>query len=415
MPVKAHFMMIGSMQGWLVSPESLAIFGRGIGVSGIWIIIPLAAAMFLAICYTALMRRSELHPDGNMGEHAILSSAFGRTAAAALVLAGRIPVFLFASIAMLVSAGFAFNEIFVYWFPNFLFASLLLLTICILHFYQEKAALWGQVVFVGIAILGLLILIVMGFGEKGAGAVSSPLPAPPFYLFGTTFLLFLGVDFYRPQAKEKMTPYLVPVLSFLLLMAWALPAVERVSPTRLADATLPHILIARALGGDAGHWIIGVVIISGALSGVNGFLLAVRRTLSELSENHFFPKIAGKGWSAAIVAGAAVEIMMMTGAAGDDRIDVSLRASLFLWLMYAGFRSVAAALHAHRFGAPGKVHAGAVAGVIFMLTILLMAAESHLGHVITFQSAAIIGFLLFSFIWTKTYGKFSQSEMKQEG
>lgn len=69
--------------------------------------------------------------------------------AAAMALTGRIPVFLFASTAMLVSAGFAFNEIFVYWFPNFLFASLLLALICGLHLFHEKAVVWGQALFAG--------------------------------------------------------------------------------------------------------------------------------------------------------------------------------------------------------------------------------------------------------------------------
>jgi uncharacterized membrane protein len=69
----------------------------------------------------------------------------------------------------------------------------------------------------------------------------------------------------------------------------------------------------------------------------------------------------------------------------------------------------------HRFRASGKIHGLAVAGVIFMLILSLMAADPLLGYVIGFQSAAIIVFFLFSIIWTKTCGKLSHPEMKQEG
>ena len=411
--MKAHALVIGLLLSWLVSPESLAGFGRGVGVSGMMILVPLAAAMVLAVLCTVLIHNPG--PGEPKTEFAVLSTSYGRTIAAAMALTGRIPVFLLASTAMLVSAGFAFNEIFVHWFPNFLFASLLLLMICGLHLFQEKAALWGQVVFVGIAVLGLFILMAMGLDGSGeAGAKTAPPPSLSYSLFGMIFLLFLGFDFYRP-GKQKMTVlYLVPGLAFVLLAGWALLAVEHVPLVRLAESSLPHMLIARAVGGDTGGYIMGAVVISGALSGVNGFLLALRKTLEDLAENRFFPEIVGKGRPGAIISFALIETMMMTGVAGDERIDTMVRASLLLWMMYVGFRSFAAGFQGQSVNPYGKLYAGAVAGMVFFLAGSLIMADSRTGYILWFQSCIILGFLAFSFAWAKACERFTNKHINRE-
>jgi hypothetical protein len=411
--MKANALVIGLLLSWLVSPESLAIFGRGIGVSGMMIIAPLAAAAVLSILCAHL-----IHGPGTRDHQtgfAVLSTAYGRIIAAAMALAGRIPVFLLASTAMLVSAGFAFNEIFVHWFPNFLFASLLLLIICGLHLFRDKAALWGQAVFAGIAVLGLLILMAMGLDGSGeAVAKTASPPSLSYSLFGMIFLLFLGFDFHRP-GKQRMTAlYLAPGLAFALLAGWAWLAVEHVPLERLAGSSLPHILIARAVGGDTGGYIIGAVVISGALSGVNGFLLALRKTLEELAENRFFPKIAGKGRSLAVVSFVLIETMMMTGVAGDEGIDTMVRASLLLWLMYVGFRSFAAGIQGQSVNPSGKLYAGAVAGMVFFLAGSLIPADSRTGDILWFQSCIILGFLAFSFTWVKARERFMNKHINRE-
>jgi hypothetical protein len=45
---------------------------------------------------------------------------------------------VFLATGLLVSSGFAFNEIFVYWFPNFGFAYLFLAILCSLQFFPKK-------------------------------------------------------------------------------------------------------------------------------------------------------------------------------------------------------------------------------------------------------------------------------------
>jgi hypothetical protein len=400
--MKAHLIMTGLILSWLISPESLAISGLGAGLSGRMILIPLAAAMGLSALCAALIhdRRS----PGGRNELASLSPAYGRTAAAAMALAGRIPAFLFASTAMLVSAGFAFNEIFVYWFPNFLFASLLLALVCGLHLFHEKAVLWGQALFTGIAVLGLLVLMVMGMGRGGPEA-AGPAPSLTGSLFGMAFLLFLGFDFYRPGNQEAKAVYTAWLPALALMAGWVLLAVEHVPLPRLAGSSLPHLLVARAAGGDTGGYVIGAVVISGALGGVNGLLLVLRRTLSDLAETRFLPGMAGKGRPAAIMAFILVETMMMAGVAGNERIDAMVRASLMLWMIYTGLRCFAARFQG--FSLPEKFRGGLAAGLVFFLAGAWVTADPDSGFILRFQASVITVFLVLAWIWTKIEGQVS--------
>nr|NJM01074.1 hypothetical protein [Desulfobacula sp.] len=384
--MKAYLIMTGFILSWLVSPESLAISGRMAGLSGRMALVPLAAALGLAALCTALIhdRRS---PEGR-NELASLSPAYGRTAASAMVMTGRIPVLLFASTAMLVSAGFAFNEIFVYWFPNFLFASLLLALVCGLPLFHEKAVLWGQTLFTGIAVLGLLILMVMGMGREGPEA-AGPAPSLSRHLFGMAFLLFLGFDFYRPGNQRMPAVYITFVPAFALTAGWVLLAVALVPLPRLAGSSLPHLLVARAAGGDTGGYVIGAVIISGALSGVNGLLLALRRTLSDLAGKRLLPKTLAQERPPAILAFILIETMMMAGVAGNERIDAMVRASLILWMIYLGLRCFAARIQGQEFSLPEKCCGSLAAGLILFLAGALIMGDSDFGYILRFQVSAI--------------------------
>ena len=61
--------------------------------------------------------------------------------------------------SLVVTSGFVFNEVFVYWFPNFLFAFILLGIIFMINIFGEK--LWGgfQIFSIASVFVGMIILI----------------------------------------------------------------------------------------------------------------------------------------------------------------------------------------------------------------------------------------------------------------
>lgn len=193
------------------------------------------------------------------------------------------------------------------------------------------------------------------------------------------------------------------------MAGWVLLSVEHVPLTRLAGSSLPHLLVARAAGGDTGGYVIGAVVISGALSGVNGLLLVLRRTLSDLAEDRILPGIARKGRPAVIMAFILVETMMMTGVAGNERIDAMVRASLMLWMIYVGLRCFAARFQGQGFSLPEKICGGLVAGLVFFLAGAWIMADDDFGFILRFQASVITLFLVLALMWTKTEGRVSQN------
>ncbi len=408
--MKSYLIIAGLSLAWLVTPESLVLLGKVSGDSGILVIIPLIFGVVLACFSAALIHDKRLSRDGKGGEYTPLISVYGRAVAATIMMSGRVPMLLFATTGMLVSAGFAFNEIFAYWFPNFLFASLLLLMICVLNIFDEKYALHGQLFFVGLSFIGILILIIIGVGGRDQANTLTLLPVHELSLshFGFVFLVFLSFDFC--QTKERgVTPVIITLmLAFLLLAGWAMLAVGFVDQEKLADSSISHLLIARVVGGEVGRYIMGAVIICGALSGVNGLFIVLRRTFVEMAEEKMFPKVIGYGWPTIVFFAIFVESMMMTGFAGEEILETQIRASLLLWLLYLGLRSYAAGLLLGRMGAGGRIMGSIVGGVILLIMVCLTVVDTDAGYIVRFNVVSVIVFFIFSFVWMNTYGRVFQ-------
>ncbi len=402
--MKSHLIITGLILAWLVTPESLVLLGKASGVSGMLVIIPLLFGVILACFSAALIHDKRLGRDGKCDEFKLLSAAYGRAFATTIVMSGRVPMLLFASTGMLVSAGFAFNEIFAYWFPNFLFASFLLLMISVLNIFDEKYALHGQLFFVGLSFIGIVILIIMGIGSRAQADTLTLLPSHDltFSSFGIVFLLFLGFDFYRTNEKGVAPVIVTLTAGFLLLAGWGMLTVGFLSPENLAESSVSYLLVAREVGGDIGRHIMGGIVICGALSGVNGLFIVIRRTFVGMAEEGMLPKVISLGWPVTIFFAIFIEAMMMTGFAGEEILETQIRASLLLWLLYLGLRSYAAGLLLSRMGVGGKVLGSIVGGGILMIMVCLTVVNADAGYLVRFYVVSIIVFFIFSFIWINT-------------
>ncbi len=224
-----------------------------------------------------------LREAGHTDEISPLKNVIGSSSTHTLQLCGRIPMLLFVSTGMLVSAGFAFNEIFLYWFPNFLFASLILFLIAGVNAFGERTALTfqaGCVLLTFAALVTLLILAILGdtpevLTNLDGARKTSQLPA---FAFCLVFLSFLGFDFHRGRQHNGIV-FFALFLGFILLAGWSAVPVRYVESTSLLHSSISYMQLARAVAGDTGRYIMGVAVISGVAAGVNGLFIVGKRSV----------------------------------------------------------------------------------------------------------------------------------------
>lgn len=346
---------------WMLSPDALILQGNGAGLYGNTFYFMLTVGFLLAVGCIFLFRHQALGPyAGNT--FSSLTETTGIFPAATLILAGRTSLVLFLPTGILVTAGFTFNEIFLYWFPNFGFSFILLFFVLLLHLLGEKTALTIQPLLVGIAFSGLLFLSLYGFTGQAAPqqeqpglSLSNVLSIPAGAL-----LLFLGFDFKvnrhatplnpekqlklqlhrktpRPENSHKNKKYifLAPVLGYVLFMLWTRVSLNAVEAAKLSTSTIPYLFVARETLGQTGRIIIGVTIISGTLACVNGLFLQTNNTLAELSSFLFqrfsiSPSVHTRIYP--VVFSVLIGVFMMTGMAGSENLEIYIRGSLLLWL-----------------------------------------------------------------------------------
>lgn len=333
--------------GWLFSPESLVIIGNSAGNLG-WLSIPLFAlvALIFSICNRTIIRSKKAFTKSC--ELNILKQSIGNIPAASLTLSSSFPLLVLAGSALLVTSGYTFNEVFLYWFPNFGFAFLLLGLLTLVQFLPIKYLQRLQLCFVSLAALGILSLGIYGSftpakplveilqqpGQISAATLSSAL----------LLLLFAGSNLF--QEKEGSF-FPVPLIAVLVFMFWIFASLAHVDTERLASSTIPYMTASRKILGDTGRQIMGLVVISGSCAAVTGLMLLCRQQITDLAREHLVPQFMAKGgqrWLLPPLMAIASGICMATGLAGDELLEVLLKSALLLWLLHYCCVSLSAAL-----------------------------------------------------------------------
>ena len=147
--------------GVMLSPESLVTVGNGMGSVGVFFV----AFIFLAMLGHFL----NVHSYGELSglhsraeETSVLKEAFGFLPAVLLPLSSKAMFLICASTGILATAGYVFNEVFVYWFPNLGFSFCLLCFLLVINLLSRKVAAVAQIIFVSVALLGLAFLVFVG-------------------------------------------------------------------------------------------------------------------------------------------------------------------------------------------------------------------------------------------------------------
>jgi hypothetical protein len=418
--------------GLTMSPESLVVLGHGAGLMGPGFLMGIG---FVVLVHATTIRSygSALQPPfPPSAEARLLRGAFGPITTLAIFWCSKVVLAVTLSTAVLATAGFVFNEVFIYWFPNFAFAGLLLAVLVVINLLSESLAEKAQVALILLILMGLSSLIVMGLPKAFTAPVHAAHGPESMNFRGalTAFTAFVGFDlalYGRKDGKESATVGKRAMIISLVLPAmvmgfWTWISAMTVSGVRLTESTIPHMIVAREIGGDAGRILMGGVVVSGAAAAVNGFLLALPRNAVGIASALAQPlETRHHGWAARsllFILCASIAAMLFAGMAGEPVLDVYVRAGIFFWLINT-MLVLGAVLHpAHRTGpdSPSKrpslsawMTGLALAFLIFAL-IMLVRGDAERGELIRFMLAGTGASIMSSalIVWILRRWKFSR-------
>ena len=374
----SHLITISLIFSWMVSPDALVLLGNSAGKGGL----PFIAALAIGAALSVLCAKLIYHPDatGNTSDKtAPHTFTIGQYAATTLTVATRISLVVLLPTGMLVTAGFTFNETFVYWFPNFGFSFILLGLILTLHLTGERFAEAAQLLFTGIVIFCLLLLSLAGlFGttpEQVYGATSHfNLPLP---LICGALLLYLGYDQPSPDSNAKWYILLAIIGGFVLFSLWTVASLRHVAPEKLASSTVPYIISATKILGTPGKALIGIAIIAGGCSVTNGLFILANKAL--LQQTDLFPSFINHFWKRRIypiVFSVAIGLSMILGLAGDELLETYIRGALLLWIAATAFRCLIATRRI-QLTKSCSFHYGYLISALFLLAALYLTVTDN--------------------------------------
>lgn len=332
--------------GLLISSDHLRLWGNLAGRIGpsFWIVALVAASVYALSGYSY---RRLAHLTADSGGYLAGLRLKGGTGAVALALASRLVLSTGISTGILVTAGFVFNETFVYWFPNFIFAFLCLTCVALVLLWDYAAAEKVQGILLAITVLGLSILVVSGWWQPTAGPApdSRPSSGVDLRVAIAGLLLFVGFDLgiHRsdgaPDADSSTrTMPAVLGLTVLLMSLWGAVSLEHVPAQRLADTYIPYTLVARNISGQTGRVLMGIVVIAGTGCAVIALFSATARMVGSLARMKLLPRFCRgsdrRNVPATVLLTTTVAVMMAIGFAGKPDLEVFIRAGFLLWLVH---------------------------------------------------------------------------------
>ena len=337
--------------GLILSPLNFAALGNTAGLTGRYF--PIVLLSVLAVHLLTAQSYQTLFSTGP-GEGRETSPALSKTDPFLVLLLGsRISLAICVVPLILVSAGFIFNELFLYWFPNFGFSYGILIILLLLNLLSEKAVLRTQIFLVGIALVGIWLISMIGLWSalSSPGAVKSPSPGsgPAFSGITTALLLFVGFDLadlnrYRGSRDFSRSSFRMSTvlgLSGISFLLWGIVSLLHVPASALVETTVAHIVAARNILGEPGALIMGVAVLAGAGAAVNALFFSIPRLLAGL------PGSGNKSDSATqlitpraiflILLGGVIALVLALGLAGEPELETALKAALLLWLTQNAF------------------------------------------------------------------------------
>ncbi|MGQ4807852.1 hypothetical protein NKDENANG_01214 [Candidatus Entotheonellaceae bacterium PAL068K] len=330
----------------MVSPESLTYVGNAMGLLGSNAVWSLLAALLISLLTWRSYRVLATQLDAPYDEFKGLRAVFGAIPAITLPLCARVVVWVCAGTLSLASAGYLFNEVFALWFPNLLFSFCLLGLILFLNLLGIRVAKRFQVLCVTLALAGLVVFVVLGlFTSAPATPPATEAFVPPelrrLSAWLTIVWLFVGVDFALWHGGENGEQNLLPAKSVnlgmvagaVVLSLWGLTAIAFAPMEKLAQTSVPHMVMARLMYGQTGRMIMGAVAILGSAGAVNALLLSVTRLLSHMGAQQALPSVLRRAPVTLVLLALGPAAMMALGYAGETITPELTKAGLLFWLL----------------------------------------------------------------------------------
>ena len=397
------------MAGPFISPEALILHGELAGLSGSFFLPLLAAGIALHWINVSALQDTKAPDPAGLNEIQVLTEAYGKYTAALLLLAARPALVLCLATAVLVTAGYVFNEVFLYWFPNFGFAALLLIIIVALNLAGPRTAAAAQVLFTVTAVAGLAGVAIVGLFFRNAAGIDT---APELTWvaagrsIGLAALAFVGYDMLRyTENRLDATRVAGVVKSGLvagggLFILWNLASLWHLGPSRLAETGIPHLLTAKAIMGTTGRIIMGVTVIAGACAAVNYLFHSLARSMAAMARCRLLPAAMERSPDRPILAllilAAGTGLLMAAGLAGSHRLDVGIRASFIAWLLFYALRHLAEYRRRRRPTA-GRLGCRILAAVAMAtIALLLLTVDDNPRALVTFLCAMLLSAAAFS-------------------
>jgi len=384
--------------GLILSPDNLALLGRFTGMAGLWAPVIIITAAGVYIAQAGAYKRLHSYFPGPAAEVVLVKKTIGNWFALfPLVL--RLVAAAFIATGLMVSAGFVFNEVFLYWFPNFGFAFLLLGLLSALHFFGGDFAQKAQLVFVAAAITGLTVLIVVGvyvaFSNTATLSWSGPLLGLDSIF--TPLLLFIGFDlayplttFKKPDNKSDSRPMkTIVILAGIILTLWSLTTFFNVSGAKLADTSIAHIITARKILGQSGRVIMAIVVIAGSCSAVNALFIASARMATDMAGRKILPTIFQKIW--VLLPAIATAIMMANGVAGGEKLETYIRSIFLMWLGWYALFQISLLVRSQKLTASNIFIAGIVLAITLAGVFMLVLMDPQRVLILKFTTAVLAG------------------------
>jgi hypothetical protein len=341
----------------MLSPETFAALGRAAGVLGNGLPAAMLAAVLLHRATLRSYSETQRGLPADMAEALLLRQTFGSISCIAVFLCSRLVLAIVLPTAILATAGFVFNEVFVYWFPNFAFAAMLLAGVLAVNLVSESLAEKLQIVLATTALLAATALSVIGLSQGSWAKAGMPPPADLVGIRSTLIpvMVLIGFDLarfgpknekYPPPSSDHDTMKIALMGTAMILGLWAWVSTTAVPGERLAQSTIPHMIAARAIAGDQGRILMGVAVLSGTASALNALFIAIpRNAVGILSAVFRRPTVHRMPWwrrSFALILGLCIAAMLISGMAGEPVLDVWVRGGMLFWLLGYLFMNVSA-------------------------------------------------------------------------
>lgn len=331
--------------GFLLSPRAFMIAGSGIGLAGNWYFV--IAAFLLATHIATIPPRTSNYESINAD--ALESFGYGV----------RFFSLVFFSCSILGIAGYAFNEVFLYWFPNFLFSFIILACSFFTSLAPSSKARKIQLIAIIAILVGIVFLSVASLCAPTPKEADSPDFFLPYGLYpfseGLFFMapLLIGYELYASSFhKDKSSGYsyaMALIMAALFLSLFAYAALSVSGTEKLANSTVPYMIGARKILGQTGRYVMGGIIILGSYVAFNTILMFLKTPFVTLMDSHPSTRLPssnlGKQAAATTIPALTISILLLRGYAGEPITESYIAGGFALWFVFYGLSTISSVIN----------------------------------------------------------------------